>query len=219
MLKSLYRYKYTYLYQEWQKAVVEALAQSKAFDSFGSTTAITSLKSELADKEEGISHLEACVEWWEEVVLLTSGMGCWAIGGPMSMQGMQLGWGNVDDEESKRALEKAYEMGVNFFDTADVDGLGHSEELIGEVFSGRRGELVIASKFGMVFNESEMTGFDASPAYVQQAVEASLRRLKTDYIDLYQLHLADYPHEEAEKTMEALEDLVSAGNESFSRKH
>ncbi len=139
------------------------------------------------------------------------GMGCWAIGGPMSMQGMQLGWGKVDDEVSKQALMKAYEMGVNFFDTADVYGMGHSEILLGEVFSGRREELVIATKFGMVFNESEVTGFDASPDYIKKAVEASLKRLKTDYIDLYQLHLADYPHEEAEKTMEALEDLVSAG--------
>ena len=145
------------------------------------------------------------------IEITAMGMGCWAIGGPMNMQGMPLGWGNVDDEESKRALLKAYEMGVNFFDTADVYGLGHSEKLVGDVFSGKRKELVIATKFGMVFNESEVTGFDASPAYIQKAVEASLKRLKTDYIDLYQLHLADYPHEEAEKTMDALEDLVSSG--------
>lgn len=139
------------------------------------------------------------------------GMGCWAIGGPMTMQGMNLGWGKVDDTESKRALYKAYEMGINLFDTADVYGLGHSEKLLSEVFSNHRTELVIATKFGMAFNEKEATGFDGSPEYVQKAVEASLKRLKTDYIDLYQFHVSDFPHEEALKIRDALEVLVEQG--------
>jgi len=139
------------------------------------------------------------------------GMGCWAIGGPMTMGEMNLGWGKVDDEESKRALHKAYEMGINFFDTADAYGMGHSERLIGEVLSKHREKLVIATKFGFVFDEKVITGFDGSPAHMKQAVEASLKRMKTDYIDLYQFHIADYAHEEALKTRDALEDLVESG--------
>ena len=139
------------------------------------------------------------------------GMGCWAIGGPMTMQGMNLGWGKVDDAESKRALQKAHELGINFFDTADAYGMGHSEELIGDVLSKHRDELVIATKFGFVFNEKEITGFDGSPDYIGKAIDASLKRLKTDYIDLYQFHMADFDQEEAVKTRDALEGLVDAG--------
>ena len=139
------------------------------------------------------------------------GMGCWAIGGPMTMQGIHLGWGKVDDAESKHALQKAFEMGINFFDTADVYGLGHSEKLIGDVLSQYRDKLVIATKFGMVFDDKEVTGLDASPAYIQKAIDASLKRLHTDYIDLYQFHIADFPHEEALKTRDTLEDLVETG--------
>ena len=139
------------------------------------------------------------------------GMGCWAIGGPLTMQGMNLGWGNVDDAESKRALQKAYEMGVNFFDTADVYGGGHSEKLIGEVLSKHREKIVLATKFGMSFEGRAATGLDGSTVYMEKAVEASLKRLKTDYIDLYQFHIADFPHEDALKTRDALEKLVETG--------
>ncbi len=139
------------------------------------------------------------------------GMGCWAIGGPMHMQGTPLGWGKVNDEESKRALKKAFEMGINFFDTADVYGRGNSEKLIGEVLSKNRDQIIIATKFGMTFNDREITGFDGSPEYVVTALEASLRRLKTDYIDLFQFHLAEFPHEDARKTRDILEDLVDRG--------
>jgi len=139
------------------------------------------------------------------------GMGCWAIGGPMTLMGMNLGWGKVDDAVSKQALQTAFDMGINFFDTADVYGLGHSEKLIGEVFSKQRDKIVIATKFGAVFNEKEATGFDASPRYIQKAIDASLKRLKTDYIDLYQFHIADFSHEEAIKTRDTLEDLAIKG--------
>ena len=139
------------------------------------------------------------------------GIGCWAIGGPTYMQGTPLGWGKVNDEESRRAIRRAFEMGVNFFDTADVYGLGHSEKLIGEVLSKDRDQVIIATKFGMTFNDQEITGFDGSPEYVTTALEASLRRLKTDYIDLYQFHLADFPLDEALKTRDMLEDMVAKG--------
>jgi len=139
------------------------------------------------------------------------GMGCWAIGGPMHMQGTPLGWGKVNDEESKRAIRKAFELGVNFFDTADMYGMGHSEKLLGEVLSKYRDQVVIATKFGMTFNDKEITGFDGSPEYIATALNASLLRLKTDYIDLYQFHLAVFPHEEAQKTRDCLEEMVAKG--------
>jgi aryl-alcohol dehydrogenase-like predicted oxidoreductase len=142
------------------------------------------------------------------------GMGCWAIGGPFTGFGkMPLGWGEVDDKESSMALQKAYDKGINFFDTADVYGAGHSERLIGKVFRDLRDKIVIATKFGMVFNEEkrDAVSFDAGPMYVRKAVEDSLNRLNTDYIDLYQLHIKDYDTEKALETRDTLEDLVKEG--------
>ena len=127
------------------------------------------------------------------------------------MQGTPLGWGTVNDDESKRAIQRAFEMGVNFFDTADIYGKGHSEKLIGDVLSKNRDQVIIATKFGMAFNDQEITGFDGRPEYVATALEASLRRLNTDYIDLYQFHLADYPLDDAKNTRDVLEELVVKG--------
>ena len=137
------------------------------------------------------------------------GLGCRAIGGSMHMQGIPLSWGKVNDVESKRAILRAFEMGVNFFDTADMYGMGHSEKLIGEVLSKNRDQVIIASNFGMTFNDQEITGLDGYPKNMAKALEASLRRLKTDYIDLYQFHLADFTLEEARKTRDFLEELVA----------
>lgn len=142
------------------------------------------------------------------------GVGCWAIGGPFTgFGGLPLGWGDVDDEKSIEALHMALDLGVNFFDTADVYGTGHSEELLGKVFKGIRDKVVIATKFGGVFDKKmrDMHSFDATPAYVRKALEASLRRLGTDYIDLYQLHIKDLDLAGAADTMDALEKLVEEG--------
>ena len=142
------------------------------------------------------------------------GMGCWAIGGPFTgFGGMPLGWGEVDDDKSIEALHMALDLGVNFFDTADVYGTGHSEELLGKVFKGSRDKVVVATKFGGVFDtkKHDMYSFDASPEYVRKALEASLQRLGMDYIDLYQLHIKDLDLAAAEDTMEALEKLVEEG--------
>ncbi len=141
------------------------------------------------------------------------GMGCWAIGGPFWAGETPLGWGKVDDEESIRAIHAALDLGVNFFDTADVYGAGHSEEVLARAFTGRRAEVVIASKFSNVFDETtkHVSGTDASPAYIRQACEASLRRLNTEYIDLYQFHDNGYPTDKAEPVRETLEDLVKEG--------
>lgn len=143
------------------------------------------------------------------------GLGCWAIGGNIFLQGMPLGWSTVNDKESLKALEKGLEMGVNFLDTADVYGTGHSERLVAKAVKGKRDKVVIATKFGMTFEkDSGLVGDfegDASPEYIRKAVEDSLSRLETDYIDLYQLHLGEYPLDKAAETRETLEELVTEG--------
>jgi aryl-alcohol dehydrogenase-like predicted oxidoreductase len=140
-------------------------------------------------------------------------MGCWAIGGPFWEGETPHGWGEVDDSESIRAIHAALELGVNFFDTANVYGAGHSELVLGQALSGRRDKVVIATKFNAVFDETtrQVTGSDASPAGIRTACEASLRRLDTDYIDLYQFHDNGHPVEKALPVRETLEALVSEG--------
>ncbi len=141
------------------------------------------------------------------------GMGCWAIGGPFFEKGTPLGWGEVDDNESIRAVHRAMELGVNFFDTANVYGAGHSEKVLGRAFAGRRKNVVIATKFNAVFDEQarELLGSDTTPAGIRKACEESLRRLDTDYIDLYQFHDGGYPIDKAELVRDTMEELVSEG--------
>ncbi len=141
------------------------------------------------------------------------GMGCWAIGGPFFEKGTPLGWGEVDDNESIRAVHRAMELGVNFFDTANVYGAGHSERVLAKAFAGRRKEVVIATKFNAVFDEQtrEVTGSDSTPAGIRKACEDSLQRLDTDYIDLYQFHDNGFPADKAEPVRETLEELVKEG--------
>ncbi len=141
------------------------------------------------------------------------GMGCWAIGGPFFEKGTPLGWGKVDDNESIRAVHRAMELGVNFFDTANVYGAGHSERVLAKAFAGRRKEVVIATKFNAVFDEQtrEVTGSDSTPAGIRKACEDSLKRLDTDYIDLYQFHDNGFPADKAEPVRETLEELVKEG--------
>jgi aryl-alcohol dehydrogenase-like predicted oxidoreductase len=142
------------------------------------------------------------------------GMGCWAIGGPFwGGDGTPSGWGEVDDNESIRAVHKALDLGVNFFDTANVYGAGHSERVLAKAFEGKRDQVVIATKFNAIFNEETriVTGSDSSPAAIRQACEESLRRLNTDYIDLYQFHDNGFPPEKAQPVRDTLEALVKEG--------
>ncbi|PWU60105.1 aldo/keto reductase, partial [Micromonospora globispora] len=141
------------------------------------------------------------------------GMGCWAIGGPWAEGSRPLGWGAVDDEESVRAVRRALDLGVTLFDTADTYGAGHGERILGRALAGRRDEAVIATKWGYTFDEAsrQATGEDASPAYLRRAVVDSLRRLDTDRIDLYQLHLGDLSVPRAEALIGTLEELVADG--------
>jgi len=141
------------------------------------------------------------------------GMGCWAIGGPFWDGEIPLGWGEVDDDESIRAIHAAVDRGVNFFDTANVYGAGHSERVLARAFSDRRPQVVIATKFNSVFDETtrQVTGSDATPQGIRKACEESLRRLNTDYIDLYQFHDNGYPAEQAAPVRDTLEALVEEG--------
>jgi aryl-alcohol dehydrogenase-like predicted oxidoreductase len=141
------------------------------------------------------------------------GFGCWAIGGPFSdPDGKPLGWGEVDDDESIAAIRRAMELGVTFFDTADVYGAGHSERVLGRAVAGHRAEVVIASKWGNVFDENTKvrTHADNSVRYMRLAIRASLSRLGTDYLDVYQLHSSP-TIEEAEPLADAAEELVKEG--------
>lgn len=142
------------------------------------------------------------------------GLGCWAIGGQFTLDGIPDGWGEVNDRESIEAIRAAIGMGINFFDTADAYGVGHSEEVLGQAVKERRSEVVIATKFGYTNNEStkEVYGrHDVSPAYIRQACERSLRRLGTDYIDLYQIHVGGISQEEMNSAIETLNRLREEG--------
>jgi len=145
------------------------------------------------------------------------GLGCWAIGGPFWAGEIPLGWGEVDDHESIRAIHAALDMGINFFDTANVYGAGHSERILGRALAGRRSQVVIATKFNAVFDEKtrQVIGADASPEGIRRACEDSLRRLNTDYIDLYQFHDNGYPADQAGPVRETLEELVKEGKIRF----
>ena len=100
------------------------------------------------------------------------------------------GWGDVQNQELLDAVHQALDQGVNFFDTADTYGLGESEKTLAQGLGSHRKEVVIASKFGVRTGNGK-TVYDNSPAYIQQALENSLRRLNTDYIDLYIIHYRD----------------------------
>lgn len=142
------------------------------------------------------------------------GLGCWAIGGPWRWLDGQGGWGNVDDNESIRAIHTALDLGINFFDTAATYGTGHSEEILARALAGKRDKVVLATKYGFNVNVAEKHvtfRTDDHLKYVRQECEDSLRRLNTDFIDLYQLHVWDYPIEKVPAMLELLESLVQAG--------
>ena len=141
------------------------------------------------------------------------GMGCWAIGGPLWAGDDAVGWGDINDDDSIRAIHRALDLGITFFDTADVYGAGHSERVLAQALKGKRDRVVIATKFGNIFNENtrQITGNSADADYIRQACEASLQRLDTDYIDLYQFHLNDYAPEKAGAVRDTLEELIAAG--------
>lgn len=131
--------------------------------------------------------------------------GSWAIGGKWAH-----GWGEVDDKESIRTIQKSIDAGINFIDSANVYGLGHAEEIIGEAIKGRRDKVFLATKFAAIVDEEGNITWDASPEHMAQECEKSLKRFNTDYLDLLQIHwpLAETPLSE---TMDGFKRLIKAG--------
>jgi aryl-alcohol dehydrogenase-like predicted oxidoreductase len=141
------------------------------------------------------------------------GIGTWVIGGRMSIGDGQFGWGDVDDDESVRMLRRAVDLGATLIDTADAYGTGHAERLIARALGDRRDGLVYATKWGNTYDEAAraLTGEDPSPAYALRALETSLRRLATDRIDVWQLHLSGMDPSLADDLVALCEDLVDDG--------
>lgn len=131
------------------------------------------------------------------------GFGCWILSGSDF-------WTGTDDESSIRAVEAAYDMGINFFDVAPVYGYGHAEELLGKALKGKRDKVIIASKCGLVWDDTKRTTNLLSKESILREIDESLKRLRTDYIDIYQMHWPDY-NTPIEETMDALNQLKKEG--------
>jgi len=144
-----------------------------------------------------------------ELLVSEVGFGAWAIGGGAMIGNTAIGWGNADDAVSEEAINASLEAGINFFDTADIYGLGHSEELLGKTI-GNRKDVIIASKAGNVSRNNEFT-FDYSRQHIISACEASLKRLKREAIDYYQLHTAKLSHLQQGDCVEAMQQLQWEG--------
>lgn len=144
---------------------------------------------------------------YTELHLTTIGLGAWAIGGG----GWAYGWGPQDDADSIATIQRALDLGINWIDTAAVYGLGHSEEIVGQAIAGRRDKVIIATKCGRVWDEGSTMPYGRLKAdSVRRELEASLRRLKTDYVDLYQIHWPD-PEPDIEEAWGTIADLIREG--------
>ena len=143
------------------------------------------------------------------------GFGGWAIGGSAEASGAPLGWGRTSDDESLAAVRRARELGVTLYDTADSYGFGRSESLLGIVLSRYRQEVVIATKVGVVRTSSGDLKKDFSRQHIFHAVDGSLKRLRTDYIDLYQVHNPTMEELKREEIQDAMERLQDAGKIRF----
>ncbi len=137
------------------------------------------------------------------------GFGAWAIGGGAMIGSTAIGWGKTDDDVSIKAIKAALDAGINFFDTADIYGLGHSESLLGKTLRGNK-DVIIATKAGNVSRDNKFT-VDYSHDHIINACEGSLRRLKRDHIDYYQLHSARMEHLEQGECIRAMEFLHKQG--------
>jgi aryl-alcohol dehydrogenase-like predicted oxidoreductase len=131
--------------------------------------------------------------------------------GAMTMAGTYTSGGALDDAESIRTMHRALNLGVTHIDTAEIYGPFHSEEIVGQAIQGRRDQIVVATKFGLVSHAGGGPGdVDSSPANIRGAVEGSLTRLRTDRIDLYYQHRVD-PNTPIEDTVSTLVDLLNEG--------
>ncbi|MGQ9709720.1 MAG: aldo/keto reductase [Anaerolineae bacterium] len=144
---------------------------------------------------------------YTDLYLTSIGLGTWAIGGG----GWEYGWGPQDEADSIRTIQRAIDLGINWIDTAAVYGLGRSEEVVGKAIRGRRDQVVIATKCGLVWDEGSTVPYGRLKAWsVRKEVEASLRRLNVDVIDLYQIHWPN-PDEDIEEAWATIADLIREG--------
>lgn len=134
------------------------------------------------------------------------GLGTWAIGG----NGWQYGWGPQDDEQSIKTIHHALEMGINWIDTAPAYGLGHAEEIIGKALAGLHEKPHIATKCGLIWNNKGKISGKLSRKSIFHEIEESLTRLKTEVIDLYQIHWP-MPEKQIEEAWAAMSDLIKEG--------
>ena len=134
------------------------------------------------------------------------GFGAWAIGSG----GWKFGWGPQDDQQSIAAIHKAFDLGINWIDTAAIYGLGHSEEVVAKAIQGRRSEVIIATKCSAVWNDQNVVSSSLQSESVIQECEDSLKRMKIDCIDLYQIH-SPGDDEHIEEGWEAINQLVKDG--------
>lgn len=154
-------------------------------------------------------HMEAPDDTAARRRLGSSGIEVMPIG--LGCMGMSMWYGSRDDTENERVLRRAIELGVTLFDTSDNYGPRHNEELLGRVLPQHRSEVVICTKFGFLADDDgNSVGFDGSPAHMREAIEGSLRRLRTDYVDLYFLHRID-PDVPVEESVGAMGELVAEG--------
>ena len=138
------------------------------------------------------------------------GVGAWAMGG----NGWQFGWGPQDDDQSIAAIHAALDRGINWIDTAAIYGLGHSEEVVARALQGRSHKPYVFTKCGIVWNERRETSRTINPDSIRREVEASLRRLKMDVIDLYQIHWPE-PDREVEAAWTMMAKLRAEGKVRF----
>jgi len=135
------------------------------------------------------------------LIVSAQGLGC---------MGMSNTYGPADQNEAVATLHRALELGINFFDTAEVYGPYDNEELLGRALKGRRSEIILATKFGFDIRDGKMVGVTSDPAHIREKVEGSLRRLNTDYIDLLYQHRID-PQVPIEEVVGVMADLVREG--------